>query len=875
MNKCSIANLIYRMVTTFILLALILAIAPSQVARAATVRYVIPGGLTSGSCGSWGSACDLQYALGIAVSGDELWVKQGTYKPTTGSSRDATFQLKSGVAIYGGFVGTETARGQRNWASLITTLSGDIGTPGDNTDNSYSVVTGSGTDNTSILDGFTISGGNANGGINEGNGGGMYNLSGSPSIANIIFDSNSASFRGGGMYNYTNSPILKNVKFINNSAGYYGGGLFTHTGSLVKLSYVTFINNTSGWYGGGMHSNMSNVTMANVSFDSNTAGHYGGGLVAADFDLGILVDGIIDGIPDTSLNGGGSIDVVNIALVNATFIGNSSDQIGGGMYILHTGPILANVTFNDNSAVYYGGGIYNSASTPSVHNSILWGNNPDQVFNDVESNSTITYSDLESGCPAGSTCTSVINSNPLFVNLATGDLRLRMTSPAIDAGDNSRVPVDTLDLDNDGNTSEPLPYDLAGKTRFINIPGIPDTGNGTPPIVDMGAYERQLNSAPVAVNNNYSTNEDTQLTVSAPGVLGNDTDTDGDPLTAVLNSSTTHGTLTFNSDGSFDYTPALNYNGSDSFTYHANDGALNSSIATVSITITPVNDAPVANSQSVTTAEDTLKAITLTATDVDGDPLTWSIVTPPAHGALTGTAPNLNYTPNLNYNGPDSFTFKVRDGTVDSNIATVSITITPVNDAPVANPQSVTTTEDTAKAITLTATDVEGDTLTWSIVTPPAHGTLTGTAPALTYTPDANYNGPDSFTFKVNDGHVDSNVATVTITVTPVNDAPVAVVDSYVTNEDTTLIVDAPGVLGNDTDAENDPLTAILNVGPTHGDLTLNANGSFVYTPDANYFGIDSFTYHANDGKLDSNIATVTIVIMGQGEIVYMPYINR
>jgi VCBS repeat-containing protein/predicted outer membrane repeat protein len=875
MNKCSIANLIYRMVTTFILLALILAIAPSQVARAATVRYVIPGGLTSGSCGSWGSACDLQYALGIAVSGDELWVKQGTYKPTSGSSRDATFQLKSGVAIYGGFVGTETARGQRNWASLITTLSGDIGTPGDNTDNSYSVVTGSGTDNTSILDGFTISGGNANGGINEGNGGGMYNLSGSPSIANIIFDSNSASFRGGGMYNYTNSPILKNVKFINNSAGYYGGGLFTHTGSLVKLSYVTFINNTSGWYGGGMHSNMSNVTMANVSFDSNTAGHYGGGLVAADFDLGILVDGIIDGIPDTSLNGGGSIDVVNIALVNATFIGNSSDQIGGGMYILHTGPILANVTFNDNSAVYYGGGIYNSASTPSVHNSILWGNNPDQVFNDVESNSTITYSDLESGCPAGSTCTSVINSNPLFVNLATGDLRLRMTSPAIDAGDNSRVPVDTLDLDNDGNTSEPLPYDLAGKTRFINIPGIPDTGNGTPPIVDMGAYERQLNSAPVAVNNNYSTNEDTQLTVSAPGVLGNDTDTDGDPLTAVLNSSTTHGTLTFNSDGSFDYTPALNYNGSDSFTYHANDGALNSSIATVSITITPVNDAPVANSQSVTTAEDTLKAITLTATDVDGDPLTWSIVTPPAHGALTGTAPNLNYTPNLNYNGPDSFTFKVRDGTVDSNIATVSITITPVNDAPVANPQSVTTTEDTAKAITLTATDVEGDTLTWSIVTPPAHGTLTGTAPALTYTPDANYNGPDSFTFKVNDGKVDSNVATVTITVTPVNDAPVAVVDSYVTNEDTTLIVDAPGVLGNDTDAENDPLTAILNVGPTHGDLTLNANGSFVYTPDANYFGIDSFTYHANDGKLDSNIATVTIVIMGQGEIVYMPYINR
>ena len=389
-------------------------------------------------------------------------------------------------------------------------------------------------------------------------------------------------------------------------------------------------------------------------------------------------------------------------------------------------------------------------------------------------------------------------------------------------------------------------------------------------------YTISTNRVPVAVADTYTTNEDTQLTRnSAQGVLKNDTDADGDPLTAEIYTNPTHGTLTLSPNGSFVYMPTLNFNGTDSFTYYVNDGHFNSNPTTVTINVTPVNDAPVSDNQSATTAEDTAKAVTLTATDLENDPLTWTIVTPPANGTLTGTAPTLTYTPSLNYNGPDSFTFKVRDGTVDSNIATVSITVTPVNDAPVANPQSVSTVEDTAKAITLTATEVDGDALTWTIVTPPAHGALTGTAPALTYTPSLNYNGPDSFTFKVRDGTVDSNTATVTITVTPVNDAPVALNDSYITEEDTDLILAAPGVLGNDTDIENNPLTAILNVGPIHGELTLNTDGSFVYNPDTNYTGTDSFTYHAYDGGLNSNIVTVTINIVDQIERLYLPLINR
>src|SRR5207237_477173 len=192
------------------------------------------------------------------------------------------------------------------------------------------------------------------------------------------------------------------------------------------------------------------------------------------------------------------------------------------------------------------------------------------------------------------------------------------------------------------------------------------------------------------------------------------------------------------------YTPAANYNGADSFTFKANDGAVDSAAATVSITVTAVNDAPVANAQSVTTAEDTAKAITLPASysEVAGGCPTEIIVGSPAHqGLMRNATANVTYTPAANYNGADSFTYKANDGALNSNVATVSITVTAVNDAPVANAQSATTAEDTAKAITLTASDVDGDALTYSIVSGPAHGALSGAAPNVTYTPAANYNG--------------------------------------------------------------------------------------------------------------------------------------
>jgi len=174
---------------------------------------------------------------------------------------------------------------------------------------------------------------------------------------------------------------------------------------------------------------------------------------------------------------------------------------------------------------------------------------------------------------------------------------------------------------------------------------------------------------------------------------------------------------------------------------------------------------PVADDQRVSILEETALPITLTASDVNNDPLVFSVIGMPAHGTLTGTAPLLTYTPNVNYFGTDSFTFKANDGTSDSNVATIIIDVGNINDTPTSNAQSVTTNEDTQKVITVTATDPDDDTLQYIMVNNVQYGSISGTLPNVVYTPNLNYYGSDSFSFKVNDGLTDSNTSVVTITV--------------------------------------------------------------------------------------------------------------
>jgi len=357
------------------------------------------------------------------------------------------------------------------------------------------------------------------------------------------------------------------------------------------------------------------------------------------------------------------------------------------------------------------------------------------------------------------------------------------------------------------------------------------------------------NQAPTAIAQSVSTAEDTALGIQLTG-----SDPDGDPLTHSVATGPSHGTLSGTAPN-LTYTPAANYNGTDSFTFIVNDGHVDSGPATVSIGVTAVNDAPTAVGQSVTTAEDAAAAITLTGTDVEGSALTFSVQSGPSHGALSGSGPNLTYTPAANYNGLDSFTFKVNDGALDSATATVDITVTSVNDAPAADPQTVAMNEDTAMAITLTGSDVEGSTLAFSVTGGPSHGTLDGTGAVRTYTPAANYNGPDAFEFVANDGLVNSAPAEVSLSVAPVNDAPVATAQSVVTQQDTAIDITLLG-----TDVEDDPLTFTVQTGPSHG--TLSGTGSVLtYTPGAGYTGSDSFTFVAQDVEAVSAPAAVDITV--------------
>ncbi len=291
-------------------------------------------------------------------------------------------------------------------------------------------------------------------------------------------------------------------------------------------------------------------------------------------------------------------------------------------------------------------------------------------------------------------------------------------------------------------------------------------------------------------------------------------------------------------------------------------------------TPTPTNSAPVAPDVSGEVAEDSSRTITLPGTDADGDSLTYSKVTDPAHGTVTVSGNQATYTPAANYNGADNFTYKVNDGTADSNVATVSITVTPVNDAPTAGALSATTDEDVAKPITLTGEDVDtGDTLTYIKVSDPAHGTVSISGNVATYTPEQDsyylaspdaqrlngYFTVDSFTYKVSDGTTESAVATVSITVNPVNDAPVSggLGSAQETDEDTPVTFSLPGY---DPDQVSSSLSGTIITQPQHGSVSVNGKQA-TYTPAANYAGTDTFGYTLSDGELSSAESSITIVV--------------
>ncbi len=362
------------------------------------------------------------------------------------------------------------------------------------------------------------------------------------------------------------------------------------------------------------------------------------------------------------------------------------------------------------------------------------------------------------------------------------------------------------------------------------------------------------NQPPIAAGQSVSTPEDVEKSIT----LGA-TDADGNSLTFSVVSQPSHGAVS-GSGASVTYTPFPNYFGPDSFTFAANDGTMNSQPATVSIVVTSVNDAPFAQAQAVSATEDAPVVIGLMATDVDGDALTYDVTTPPAYGTLSGTAPNLTYTPAPNFHGPDAFVFRVNDGQLNSALATVTINVAPLEDVPVVGPLDLHTPEDEWVNITLAGLDADGEPLVFHVASAPLHGVLTGTLPNLVYTPSADYSGSDSFTYYASDSAANSAVATVSITIAPVNDPPQAESLTDVLNEDTAAAFALPA-----RDADGDTLTWQITALPAHGTVS-GVAPNLLYTPAANFFGTDSLTFVARDATSASAPAVISFTVRADND---------
>ncbi|MHC4080816.1 MAG: right-handed parallel beta-helix repeat-containing protein [Planctomycetota bacterium] len=436
--------------------------------------YVKASAPPEGDGTTWESAFnDLQHALAVAACPlspvTEIWVAAGAYTPAPpGGARGATFRLVPGVEVYGHFAGSEASIEERDLPNPAyeTILSGDLnGDDGPdfaaNDENSYHVTTGSGTDQTAVLDGFTITAGNANGLSSYGYGGGMYTAGGSPTVIGCTFSGNTGSYTGGGMYNTGgSSPAVENCTFSGNLAA----------------------------AGGGMGNNQANPTLTGCTFTDNTAENAGGGMHNQDCSPTVVNCTMIGNRFLTPGGGSGMINIRGNAIVsNCLFAENEGPSTGVIANWDGGDPTVINCTFVGNAISGMWSG---SNSHPTASNCIFWDNVGGEIVNVSGSTATVSYSDVEGGY-AG---IGNINADPMCVDPASGDLRLKPGSPCLDAGNNGAAP--------------PGP-DLDGNPRFVDDTCRPDCQQapgtcGDPPVVDMGAYEFQCSSCDVIVDGNVN-----------------------------------------------------------------------------------------------------------------------------------------------------------------------------------------------------------------------------------------------------------------------------------------------------------------------------------------------------------------------------------
>ena len=322
------------------------------------------------------------------------------------------------------------------------------------------------------------------------------------------------------------------------------------------------------------------------------------------------------------------------------------------------------------------------------------------------------------------------------------------------------------------------------ETFTVTLETVSNSGRNVVASVVAGAGTIVNDDFLAATDDTVTTVEDTEVTIN---VLANDNYADNGSLVVTLNTDAANGTVINNGDGTVSYTPNTDFNGSDSFTYTIDDGNGGIDTATVNITVTAVNDVPVAEDDTATTDEDSAVTVAVlnNDSDIDGDVLNIAGVTDGSNGTVTIVGTDVVYTPVANFNGIDTFTYIISDGELTAT-ATVTVTVNAVNDAPAAIDDSATTDEDAAVTISVLSndSDADGDALSIAGVTDGSNGTAAIVGTDVIYTPNQDFNGADSFTYTVEDGNGGTATATVTVTVNTVNDAPVAVEDAVTTDED-------------------------------------------------------------------------------------------
>jgi hypothetical protein len=438
------------------------------------------GGLNNGT--SWADAyTDFKTGVTAAASGQSVWVAKGTYQP--GSS--ASFNMKNGVAIYGGFAGNETSLSSRNWLTNTTILEG----------NGNSVISNNGINSNAILDGFTITGGN-------GNGGGMYNTNSSPTLTNLIIIKNTTPQygAGGGMYNNNSSPVITNAQFIQNTVGPDGdggAGIFNYLGA-PKFTNVLISQNDAGFIGeaGGVWDIQTSAVYKNVTFYQNTAGIEGGGLIE-DHSSSTITNSVFSGNACPISEGGAIVLIItSLSITNTIFINNSAiNGDGGAISCDASSPIITNSTFIGNSA-YEGAAVTNNQGAPVYNNCVFWGNHSNSgadIYN-YQSSSVFNYNYAPialggTGNITGSSNPFVNSANPAGADgiLGTADdgLQLARASVAFNMGSNTYISAtDTVDIAGNKRinyqTVDMGAFEYQGPVRwYVDSASLAGTNNGT------------------------------------------------------------------------------------------------------------------------------------------------------------------------------------------------------------------------------------------------------------------------------------------------------------------------------------------------------------------------------------------------------------